>query len=226
MAPVTVNGFQYGGCAQEVAGRLLEKVQTSSATQSIESCTALCASYGFGVAGLEYGNECYCGTLDDVEDAEVSGECYMPCSGNSDQLCGGPNAINWYYDADLVPPTVNLPAGWSTYGVVTEGTQGQRLLSTLLYASQDNTVEKCAQGCASAGYKVAGTEYSAECFCGMGFTAAAGGGELVDDSAAFMACSGELDWLPGTPIQTDNLRQPRSEMWRTFHPECHVGIRR
>lgn len=195
---MTVNGYTYGGCAQEVAGRLLEKVQTSSATQTIESCTALCASYGFGVAGLEYGNECYCGTLDDVEDAEISGECYMPCAGNAAQICGGPNAINWYFDEDKMPNSVSLPDTWTTYGVVSEGTNG-RLLSTLLYASQDNTVEKCAQGCAAAGYKVAGTEYSAECFCGNGFVSGVGGGELLDDSAAFMACSGNLAQKCGGP---------------------------
>lgn len=61
-----VNGYTYGGCAQEISGRLLPDVQTSSSSQSIESCTALCMSHGYGVAGLEYGSECYCGTIDDV----------------------------------------------------------------------------------------------------------------------------------------------------------------
>jgi hypothetical protein len=136
--------------------------------------------------------------MDDVKDAQLSGECKMPCAGDANEICGGPNAINWYFDADIAPTTVQLPAGWTTYGVVNEGTNG-RLLPTLLYSSQDNTVETCAQGCAAAGYKLAGTEYSSECFCGNGFTASAGGGELVDDSAAFMTCSGNLAQKCGGP---------------------------
>lgn len=197
-AAVVINGFTYGGCAQEVTGRLLADVQTSSSSQTIESCTALCSSYGYAVAGLEYGNECYCGTLEDIEDVKVSGECYMPCSGDANQICGGPNAINYYVDADLVPATVQLPAGWSTYGVVSEGQNG-RLLPVQIYSGSDNTVESCAAKCAGAGFSIAGTEYSAECFCGNHFEASANGGQLLDDSAAFMSCAGNLAQKCGGP---------------------------
>jgi hypothetical protein len=166
-----VNGFTYGGCAQEIAGRLLDNVQTSSSSQTIEACTALCRSYGMPVAGLEYGSECYCSdNLSEVQAAAVSGECKMACSGDDSEICGGPNAINWYFDADLTPATVQLPAGWTTYGVVSEGQNG-RLLSTQLYSSSDNTVEKCANACKDAGFTIAGTEYSSECFCGNSFSA-------------------------------------------------------
>jgi hypothetical protein len=150
------------------------------------------------VAGLEYGNECYCGTLEDIEDVAVSGECYMPCAGNANEICGGPNAINYYVDADIIPPTVELPAGWSTYGVVSEGSNG-RILPVQIYSSNDNTVEGCANACNNAGYKIAGTEYSSECFCGNAFVSSANGGQLVDDSAAFMACSGNLAQKCGGP---------------------------
>jgi hypothetical protein len=122
------------------------------------------------VAGLEYGSECYCGTLADIENTLVSGECKMACSGDSSQVCGGPNAINIYIDASNVPATVALPSGWTTYGVVTEGDNG-RLLPVQLYSSNENTVEKCANECAAAGYTISGTEYSSECFCGNAFVA-------------------------------------------------------
>lgn len=94
----------------------------------------------------------------------------MPCSGDANEICGGPNAINIYIDASNVPATVVLPAGWTTYGTVTEGDNG-RLLPVQLYSSSDNTVESCAQGCAAAGYSIAGTEYSSECYCGNAFVA-------------------------------------------------------
>lgn len=118
----------------------------------------------------------------------------MPCSGNSDEICGGPNAINWYYNPDVVPATVVLPTGWTTYGVVNEG-DGGRALTYQLWSSSSNTVQSCAQGCAQAGYTVSGTEYSSECYCGNGFSN--GGGALLDSSSAFMHCSGDLAEICG-----------------------------
>ncbi|OCF58564.1 hypothetical protein L486_03051 [Kwoniella mangroviensis CBS 10435] len=195
-AAVTINGFTAGGCVQEVSGRLLSKVQTSSSSMTIEQCTTLCGNYGYGVAGLEYGNECYCGAQDDIDDALVSGQCYMPCAGDSTETCGGPNAINVFINPDITPDVINLPDGWSTYGTVAEGTNGRALTYTL-WSSSTNTVESCAAGCAAAGYSIAGTEYSAECYCGNSFSN--GGGAILSDDAAFMACSGDLAQMCGGP---------------------------
>ncbi|WWD07416.1 hypothetical protein V865_005514 [Kwoniella europaea PYCC6329] len=195
-AAVTINGFTAGGCVQEVSGRLLSKVQTSSSSMTIEQCTTLCSNYGYGVAGLEYGNECYCGVQDDIDDALVSGQCYMPCAGDSTETCGGPNAINVFINPDITPDVINLPDGWSTYGTVAEGTNGRALTYTL-WSSSTNTIESCAAGCAAAGYSIAGTEYSAECYCGNSFSN--GGGAILSDDAAFMACSGDLAEMCGGP---------------------------
>ncbi|WVQ69509.1 uncharacterized protein L199_007729 [Kwoniella botswanensis] len=195
-AAVTINGFTAGGCVQEVSGRLLSKVQTSSSSMTIEQCTTLCGNYGYGVAGLEYGNECYCGAQDDIDDALVSGQCYMPCAGDSTETCGGPNAINVFINPDITPDVINLPDGWSTYGTVAEGTNGRALTYTL-WSSSTNTIESCAAGCAAAGYSIAGTEYSAECYCGNSFSN--GGGAILSDDAAFMACSGDLAEMCGGP---------------------------
>ena len=94
----------------------------------------------------------------------------MACSGDSSEICGGPNAINIYIDASNVPATVVLPSGWTTYGVVTEGQNG-RLLPIQILNDQTNTVEVCANACAAAGYTISGTEYSSECYCGNAFSA-------------------------------------------------------
>ncbi|OCF33820.1 hypothetical protein I316_04532 [Kwoniella heveanensis BCC8398] len=195
-AAVVINGYESGGCVQEVSGRLLSKVQTSSSNMTVEQCTSLCMSYGFGVAGVEYGNECYCGVTDDLANTAVSGQCYMPCAGDSTETCGGPNALNIYVNEDIQPATTVLPTGWTTYGVVSEGTNGRALTYTL-WSKNDNTVESCAQGCAAAGYSIAGTEYSSECYCGNSFSN--GGGAIQDSSAAFMACSGNLAEMCGGP---------------------------
>lgn len=41
-----------------------------------------------------------------------------------------------------------------------------RQLKTQLYASQDNTNDKCIAACAAQGYTFAGTQYQTECWCG------------------------------------------------------------
>lgn len=184
------------GCWQEVSGRLLSKVQTSSSSQTLESCTALCQSYGFHVAGAEYGSECYCGNYDAPSNALSSGQCNMACAGDTTEICGGPNAINVFYNPNVVSSTIVLPTGWTEYGVVAEG-DGGRALTYQLWAGSTNTIESCVNGCAALGYSVAGAEYSAECYCGNGFSN--GGGTLLDDSSAFMACSADSAEMCGGP---------------------------
>ena len=67
-AASVINGYASQGCVQEVVGRLLPEVQTSAPNMTVDQCTSLCAGYGYGVAGLEYADECYCGVISDVSD--------------------------------------------------------------------------------------------------------------------------------------------------------------
>merc|ERR1712126_168351 len=50
---------------------------------------------GFILAGVEYGNECWCGNgnITSVWDAPAK-ECNMPCSGGDEWNCGGPWRLN------------------------------------------------------------------------------------------------------------------------------------
>ncbi|KAK3944151.1 WSC domain-containing protein [Diplogelasinospora grovesii] len=66
---------------------------------SVETCMAKCGSRGWGVFGVEYGGECYCG--DAVPTAEkLAGsewECRaMFCNGDSREFCGGSKRILVY----------------------------------------------------------------------------------------------------------------------------------
>jgi hypothetical protein len=96
--PTAVGQYAMQGCMQEVSGRALTGKMVSESDMTIEKCTGICGAGGFVYAGLEYGQECFCGnTLDNgASISSVSGECKMPCAGNSAQICGGPNAINLY----------------------------------------------------------------------------------------------------------------------------------
>ncbi|PSR72578.1 hypothetical protein PHLCEN_2v11571 [Hermanssonia centrifuga] len=80
-------------CAIDNADRVIEVGSVSYlATTTPASCTAQCAAQGFTFAGVEYGDECYCGTgfLDGViPPAAPTSDCNIACAGNSDLMCGG-----------------------------------------------------------------------------------------------------------------------------------------
>ncbi|KAI0094437.1 hypothetical protein BDY19DRAFT_19154 [Irpex rosettiformis] len=80
-------------CAIDNANRVIENtVVTYLPTTTPSSCVAQCAAQGFTFAGVEFSDECYCGTgyTDGMlpPEADVS-ECNMPCAGDVDATCGG-----------------------------------------------------------------------------------------------------------------------------------------
>ncbi|MCJ1283763.1 hypothetical protein MMC26_003094 [Xylographa opegraphella] len=93
-------------------GRLLSAAEDDS-TGSIE----LCASYCLGAAGgpyayfgMEYYSQCFCGNAYNAS-APVSTGCSFPCSGDGAEICGGSDAVDIYYNTQLVatPPPQPTP---------------------------------------------------------------------------------------------------------------------
>ncbi|KXX73991.1 putative fungistatic metabolite [Madurella mycetomatis] len=95
--PVTET--QYEGCWTEVPGvRALEGVSAVSASDmTIDGCANYCLNSGYLWFGLEYTAECYCGNELNTNSTNVDDtECIMPCSGNPDEDCGGPDRLSVY----------------------------------------------------------------------------------------------------------------------------------
>ena len=62
------------------------------------ACIEFCDGNGFTVAGTEYTRECFCGfSLAPGSRTVDAAECYMPCTGNSAEPCGGPNRLNVFH---------------------------------------------------------------------------------------------------------------------------------
>lgn len=64
-------------------------------------CLDRCGKFGYHAAGLNYGEECYCG---DPANIAVRGatlrpetECNIPCPGNGSSICGGLNRLTTYF---------------------------------------------------------------------------------------------------------------------------------
>ena len=80
-----------------------------------------------------------------------------------------------------------LPSGWDYKGCYVDNANG-RILNTQKPDSQTLTIESCVAACVASGYKVAGMEYSTQCFCGNSIT---NGGVLANaETDCNTACSG------------------------------------
>ncbi|KAI9839084.1 MAG: hypothetical protein M1837_002261, partial [Sclerophora amabilis] len=80
----------------------------------------------------------------------------------------GRQIIEFYCDAvseQVGPKYANGSAHYGYTGCYKDNNPG-RQLETQIYGSADNTNGKCIDGCADAGYVLAGTEYQSECWCG------------------------------------------------------------
>merc|ERR1712061_877358 len=73
-------------------------------------CGKICKHQGFLFAGVQYGQQCWCGNDAPPKDKIVDmAECDFRCSGDSTQRCGGAGRKNVYrIDDQTVSPTLEL----------------------------------------------------------------------------------------------------------------------
>ena len=61
-------------------------------------CLQYCSDNGFQLAGMENGDECYCGNKFPVKPKlAADAKCNTPCKGNSTEICGGNLMISVYF---------------------------------------------------------------------------------------------------------------------------------
>ena len=73
-----------------------------------ETCMSTCAGKGFSMAGVEFGQECYCGnTLANGLGQPLSddSQCNMPCAGDNSEQCGGNWVMNLFKSQTSAPVT-------------------------------------------------------------------------------------------------------------------------
>ncbi|EIN04662.1 WSC-domain-containing protein [Punctularia strigosozonata HHB-11173 SS5] len=80
-------------CATDVPTRVLADIETLLLDDNAPAtCIAACAADGFTFAGVEFSDECHCGTgfAGGVPpQVAPTSNCDMACTGDADQTCGG-----------------------------------------------------------------------------------------------------------------------------------------
>lgn len=97
---LTSQGWSYQGCgADNYYSRALTGASTSQVGMTNEQCVKFCGDKGFSIAGTEYSKECYCSNSIPTAAqpvAGVVGNCNMPCSGDTNEFCGGSSLLSLY----------------------------------------------------------------------------------------------------------------------------------
>jgi hypothetical protein len=113
--------WEYQGCLVDNANgvRVFPYEMDWTTNNTVAACLNQCAAYGYPAAGLEYGEQCFCG---DVSDVTTNGgtyvtdsECSTPCSGDAIHLCGGGNLLTTYYWTGTPLSVWNTPANTGYY---------------------------------------------------------------------------------------------------------------
>ncbi|KAL0948997.1 hypothetical protein HGRIS_009096 [Hohenbuehelia grisea] len=99
--PAGWSAFADAPCARDSAARMFVDTFIAgpllAATNTPAACVDLCIQNGFDKAGVEGGDECYCGTeFRSAPELIDQGECNQPCQGAPGIFCGGNFAIQLY----------------------------------------------------------------------------------------------------------------------------------
>ncbi|KAJ7693927.1 WSC domain-containing protein [Mycena rosella] len=150
---------------------------------TVESCLAFCTSDGFNLAGVEFGSECYCDqALQDSGTLTSEGNCDMPCSGNSNELCGAGNFVDVYWNG-ILPVAPQNVGPWEYKGCFSDNVNS-RALPHPQSISGGVTIETCTAACKANGFGVAGLEVGLECWCSSSLPTSS----LLSDAACHTAC--------------------------------------
>ncbi|KAG5930424.1 hypothetical protein E4U53_002239 [Claviceps sorghi] len=147
---LTVDSYKSLGCYTDESskGRTLSyPMDLGSEICTPKTCLAACEKRGFPFAGIENGNECYCGVVLANDTAKVdSSQCGVACLDGSSTKCGGSARLSLWIAKDLwsLEPCVKAPdLGTTTLPVMTTTTTKPSTAVTT--SSIDTTTTKPAE---------------------------------------------------------------------------------
>ncbi|CAN0092627.1 unnamed protein product, partial [Sphacelaria rigidula] len=145
----------YAGCfVDSSSDRVLTgEFLKNEPTMTLKVCSTFCSGSPF--FGMEFGEECFCGTdSDDFDRRGASTACTMACAGDDSETCGGNNAISVYY-GDSVPDSTS--ATFTYLGCFADSVAARVLSVSAMKNDADLTIDACSEAC--DGYAFFGTEW-------------------------------------------------------------------
>jgi hypothetical protein len=94
-----VGEYAFLGCFTDMGPRTLQGYGFSAPNMTQEVCVGACAARGWRAAGVEYAEQCFCGSEVNVSgDGKggvkvAEGECAMLCKGDRAEFCGASSRI-------------------------------------------------------------------------------------------------------------------------------------
>jgi len=184
---LNVSGFAYVSCQTDSrVARVLKDKSLYSANMTSKVCSSFCTGYQY--FGLEYKSECYCGF--DIAATSLTvqePDCWMACSGDSTERCGGTDRVSVFKATAYTPPIAAKPPTVPKYayrGCYVDAV-GSRTLKGEYFYGEDMTTMKCAGLCGNSTYF--GTEYGGECYCSSLFPT---GAKEVKADECSVGCKG------------------------------------
>ncbi|KAI9449272.1 WSC domain-containing protein [Lactarius psammicola] len=201
------------GCYSDSPGARALHARVDAGDTTVESCVTACQAQGLTLAGVEFGQECWCGseiengqTFVGNDDGIKHGNfrpypddpyCNMPCKGDPTELCGGASRLNVYKFKGTYPigaSVVKKAGGWTSRGCYSDSTSSRTLERRV--DPGNVTVESCVSTCQSQSFTIAGLEFGQECWCGNQIQSP---GAPISQSACNKVCSGDSTEVCGGP---------------------------
>ncbi|KAK7189339.1 WSC domain-containing protein [Paraphaeosphaeria sporulosa] len=203
------SGWNYKGCWIDNAnGRVFANQLPDANDMTVERCIGNCTANGFGVAGIEYASQCFCGNYL-MNGAAMSPQlqCSMPCAGNAEEFCGAGDRLSVYSNSTAnltvyaVPSTqkTGLPSNWEYVGCLRDDAPGGLRALPYQLILNNNTANICISQCSAFGYAYGGMEYGNECYCGDLGDIQTARATSAPESDCSVTCSGNATTLCGGP---------------------------
>ncbi|KAH9026086.1 WSC domain-containing protein, partial [Lactarius pseudohatsudake] len=142
-----------------------------SAHMTVERCVKFCNRRMYLYAGLENGEDCYCGNyLAESAKIGLPPECSVKCSGNSSEICGAGHHLSLYWSgADPAPIISSYIGEWQFLACYSDSTK-KTLSRTSVTGGEDRmTVASCGDACMRSGYAYASMEFGRYCCACLNF---------------------------------------------------------
>jgi hypothetical protein len=110
------------GCyAQNPTRPILELNMNANgdASLTIPKCKNSCYRRAFNFAGVQEGNQCWCGSYVGGEWTKNQTDCNAPCAGNKAEMCGGKGVLNVFEALQNAAPAVTTTTSMSIMSVKT-----------------------------------------------------------------------------------------------------------